>query len=136
MWNIPANGGEVVQVARAGGTTVFEPPDGEFVYYVKAGGITSLSKVPVEGGEESQVLDSVGSLGCFAVVKEGIHFKRGPTRLFSASIHFYDFATGVTKPVATIERMVSFTVSPDGRSILYTRGYQADSDLMLVENFR
>ena len=49
----------------------------------------------------------------------------------------YEFATGKTSKIRTMERPVGeLTVSPDSRTILYTQLDETGSDLMLVENFR
>ena len=59
--------------------------------------------------------------------------KRGHTDL-----SLYEFATGKTKKIRTIERPVGrrLTVSPDRRTILYVLLDESGSDLMLVENLR
>jgi hypothetical protein len=58
-------------------------------------------------------------------------------------MEFLNFATGKIALLANFERPIAFapiadglTVSPDGRSILYTQFEQAGSELMLVEDFR
>jgi hypothetical protein len=55
-----------------------------------------------------------------------------------AHLRFYSFATGATTEIAVIDRQVGsvITVSPDGRSLLYSQSDEGHSDLMLVENFR
>jgi hypothetical protein len=72
------------------------------------------------------------------VVEQGIYFISGSDSAAGSSIQFFNFATGKIRPIATTERPVSLglTVSPDGRSILYSQVDQGGSDLMLVENFR
>jgi hypothetical protein len=93
--------------------------------------------MPTEGGEESQVLESVYARA-FEVVKEGIYFIPRPNSEGRYAIQFFDFGTGKAKPIAMIEKPAfsNLSVSPDGRWILYTQLDQLDSDLMLVENFR
>jgi len=69
VWKMPADGGNAVTVTRYGGNAVavtryggyvaHESNDGRFVYYSKGRGQTSLWRVPAEGGEEQQVLESV-----------------------------------------------------------------------------
>ena len=133
VWRIPARGGEAVRVTREGGTTALESPDGAFLYYAKGNHVTSLWKVPVEGGEETRIIDSVGYMA-FAVTDKGIYFIPGNGR----SIHLFDFQTGKTRRLATIEKPIrgELSVSPDANLILYSQYDQRDADLMLVENFR
>jgi len=91
--------------------------------------------MPGAGGEEKQVLESAHSQS-FSVTDQGIYFIKGPAA--SASIYFLRFSTGAIRTIYSIPKPVffGFSVSPDGRSILYTQIDQQGSDLMLVENFR
>ena len=132
---MPAEGGEPVQVTKDGGFSPFESPDGNLLYCQKTATSSPVWKVPVEGGEETKVLDSVGAR-LFAVTDQGIYFISiaGP----DPSLQFFNFATETTKEIAKIESPTDhgLSVSPDGRSILYTQTDEAGSDLMLVEDFR
>ena len=84
------------------------------------------------------VLDSVHEAGQWAFWKEGIYFFRPADEKGRSDICLYEFATGKTRKVLTIEKPIDYSIeaSPDGRTILYTQLDQAGSDLMLVENFR
>ena len=144
VWKVSVGGGEPIQVTQDGGLVAFESTDGEFVYYTKGDDLAraSLWKVPVGGGEETQVLESVHTPN-FSVTPQGIYFIQAPDtdepgRSFL--IRFFDFATGRATRINSLPPGVGaylgLTVSPDGRSILYTQVDQSQSDLMLVENFR
>ena len=133
-------------MTRKGGFVALESPDGKWLYYTRAEEeAAGLWKVPVDGGEEAKVLESVNPRA-IAVTAEGIYFltddgfEPAGTRRPLASLQFLSFATGKTKPIATVEKaplgLTGLTVSPDRRWILYTRTDQQGSDLMLVENFR
>ena len=138
VWKIPAEGGEAVQVTRRGGTAGFESPDGKFLYYAKGLQETSIWNVPVGRGEETQVVESLVNCNNFAVLDSGIYFvPTPPAGTTTYSIQFFDFATGRTTPISTTERpaLLGFTVSPDGRWILYTQTDRDATELMLVENF-
>jgi Tol biopolymer transport system component len=142
VWKAPAGGGGAIQVTKNGGWVAFESPDGKFVYfcllqYSKEVASSPLWKMPLSGGEESQVLPSVFR-SAFSVVNDGIYFIPEPGADGKYSIQFLSFATGKVKTVVPIPGQVSYglSVSPDGRSILYTQNDEAGSDLMLVENFR
>jgi Tol biopolymer transport system component len=93
--------------------------------------------MPVSGGKESQVLPSVAG-NTFCVVKDGIYFIPEPGTDGKSSIQFLSFATGKVKMVAPISRPSSegLSVSPDGRSILFSQIGETGTDLMLVENFQ
>ena len=96
-----------------------------------------LRRVPAEGGEETGILPSVTFLN-FVVVTEGIYFIPRADSEGRYSIRLFSFATRESEPVVSLNGRadVGFSVSQDGRSILYTQKDEPKSDLMLVENFR
>src|SRR5262249_43428219 len=70
----PPEGGVAVQLTKRGGFKCSESPDGKFVYYTQSNG-AGIYRVPVEGGEETLVIDSYkAGWGNFAVVEDGIYF--------------------------------------------------------------
>jgi Tol biopolymer transport system component len=139
IWKMPAKGGEAVQITRNGGDTPKESPDGKLIYYSK-GWPRELSvwKIPVEGGQEFKVLDSVNAAGRWTVGQLGIYYVTLPDKQGHSDIRLYEFSTGKIGKIVTIERKPDWdiSVSPDGRTILYSQVDAVGSDLMLVENFR
>jgi Tol biopolymer transport system component len=135
VWQVSAGGGEAAQVTRKGGIANIESPDGKWVYYTKSWD-GPLWKMPRDGGEETQVLESVQE-SFFAIVREGIYFIPRPDAAGRYSIQFFNFATKKIRSVTTIGRpaFLYLSVSPDGRWLLYSQVDQQGSDLMLVENF-
>jgi Tol biopolymer transport system component/tRNA A-37 threonylcarbamoyl transferase component Bud32 len=139
LWKMPAEGGKAVQVTKGGGFAAFESYDGKTLYYAKGLQVPGLWKVPVEGGEETLVLEQVGAAlwGYWGLTQGGIYFYNARTR----AIEFFSFATRKVTKVATPESgplffNPGFSVSPDGRWILYAQADLAASHIMLVENFR
>ena len=130
-----------MQVTQHGGVAASESSDGKFIYYAKFSD-PGIWRMPVEGGEESLVLDQLepGFWGNWAMLDQGIYFvsldaKRNPT------IKFFNIATGRVTQVAAPKKLPypgnpGLAVSPDGRWLLYAQVDQAISDIMLVENFR
>jgi Tol biopolymer transport system component len=108
--------------------------DGKTIYFAKSdSGASPLWKVPVEGGEESHILDSVSAFSSgFAVARGGIYYFSGPR------LRYLDFARGTSKSILTMEKPtgLGLAVSPDEHWLLYTQIDLGGSDLMLVENFR
>ena len=137
IWKIPVQGGTPVQLTQHGGISAVESTDGRYLYYSKfeEGGVWRMA---VEGREETKVLD-VGGDGWpnWALGSEGIYFLK-----FSKSPHptiqFLNFATGKTHLVWTLEREPGWgiSVSNTGKSIVFTQDDFAESNLMMVENFR
>jgi eukaryotic-like serine/threonine-protein kinase len=137
VWKVPSGGGKEVQVTRNGGGKAFESPDGKSIYYKKGYESGALWKMPVSGGEESQVLPSVDG-HAFCPVNEGIYFIPEPGGDGKSSIQFLSFATAKVKTVAPMSKRSAWrlSVSPDGRSLLFSQLDEEGSDLMLVENFK
>jgi eukaryotic-like serine/threonine-protein kinase len=140
IWKVPGHSGTAVQVTHKGGTDAFESVDGKFVYYAKKDS-AGVWKVPVAGGEEIQVLDG-GWENLWALTEHGIYFADTNSSTVPV-LKFYSFATRETdifKEYSKDTRLgpgsTVFSVSPDGRWIIYTQLDQASSDLMLMENYR
>ncbi len=117
-----------------------ESPDGKFLYFANDKEYPShfsIWKIPVEGGEEIKVLDSVDFDGGWSVWEKGIYFFTMPDERGHREIRFHEFESGKTSKIQTTDSKVKMflTVSPDGRTILYPQEDEASSDLMLVENF-
>ena len=129
---MPATGQGPVQFVATGAPGM-ESPDGKLFYFSRN---SSLWRVPVEGGEESQVIESLK--GGYEVVDDGIYFVPELTPGAGASIQFLRFATGAVEHVLNFKGYASggLSVSPDGRSILYRQVDQSEADIMLVENFQ
>ena len=75
IWKAPVAGGEAQQVTKQGGFAAFESPDGKYLYYAKLD-VAGLWRIPVEGGQESLVLDQLKprQWGYWAVTDDGIYF--------------------------------------------------------------
>ena len=141
VWKIPSQGGAPSQVTQHGGFFSEESADGRFLYYSKSlGRPTSLWRVPVGGGEETLVLESLSNYHSFTVVLEGIYFIPAVEPGANPSIRFLHFETGRITTVKDLDRPVptwgNLSASPNGRHLLYTQIDREGSDLMLVENFR
>jgi Tol biopolymer transport system component len=96
--------------------------------------------MPVEGGEETRVIDQNIRWSYWRVLENGICFL--DWNATPPAIELFDFNTGQSKQITTIERAKggsgggNLAVSPDGQWIIFARMDQIDSDVMLVEDFR
>ena len=75
VWKVSTGGGDPVQVTTARGANGIESVDGEWLFYIKdhfPEWETSLWRIPVQGGQEERVLESV--MRHYVVVEEGIYF--------------------------------------------------------------
>jgi hypothetical protein len=114
-----------------------DSPDGTSLYYTKTPDDSAVWKMPVAGGDETQMVPRVRFWN-FVPLNDGIYFVAPPDSAGKHSIQFLSFATGATRTLASIPGLPreGLTVSPDRRTILYTQHDSPGSDLMLVENFR
>jgi Tol biopolymer transport system component len=139
IWKVSLAGGPAIQMTRNGGDVPQASPDGQFVYFQRrSADRVSVWRIPVNGGDEAKVVDSVHPKGKWTVGDTGIYFFTAPDERGHSEIRCYEFANGNTRKVMTIDHDISYglALSPDGRTLLYTRIDEAGSDLMLVENFR
>jgi dipeptidyl aminopeptidase/acylaminoacyl peptidase len=157
VWKIPAEGGEMVQVTQGRGHETSESPDGKLLYYEDYA-VKGLQSVPPETSaapkEGTIVLEQVRP-GHWAVAEKGIYFVEFDDRsaaayrlgrLFPASsvshpIKLYDFRTRKITQIGAIEKEVvrasgGLSVTWDGRYIAWSQIDHAESDLMMIENFR
>jgi Tol biopolymer transport system component len=137
IFKVPAQGGDVVQIAAVDSAGVVESPDGKSLYYSHQSGAAGLWKMPVEGGPETQVLPDVYRFN-YAITPRGIYFTPRDVRDGTSSVQFLSFATGKTAEIVKVLKPLDLglTISPDGRTLLYTQTDYTTRDLMLVENFR
>jgi Tol biopolymer transport system component len=140
IWKASADGGNLEPVTeRFASDAPVASVDGKFVYYRNR---RSIWRIPTEGGAEEEVFDpEFGFGGRPQTAKKGIYyqgFDRGERALI---VSFFDYATKRSS-VAFRVRMadfsvpVSFSVSPDGKYILYPMVDQSQTNLKLVENFK
>jgi Tol biopolymer transport system component len=139
IWRARAQGGSAEQITKDGGYVAREGPDGKTLYYTKRIDVYEdlpLYARPLAGGEEKQVLAAV-RYRAFEVFDDGIYYITGGG-LAGNEIRFYDFATGGSLVVASIEGQLhlGFSVSPNRNTFLFSKIVSAGSDLMLIENFR
>jgi dipeptidyl aminopeptidase/acylaminoacyl peptidase len=139
LWKVPFKGGSPVQVTRNGGVYAIESDDGRFLYYSKLE-LPGIWKMPMNGGEESHVLDQPAGADWYSwgLARNGIYFlnlSETPNR----RIEFFDFATRETTPIFALQKPDGYgglAVSPDGKTLLYGQDEFEDSYIMLVKNFR
>src|SRR5262249_34707228 len=114
-----------------------ESADGRFIYYRKRGG---LWRLPVSGGLENQVIESVNQLNTSIPVKNGVFFvapsvAAGKESLDS-KICFYDAITRQVRDVVTVPGPLGWglSLSPDRRKFLITRLKTGGSDLRFISH--
>jgi Tol biopolymer transport system component len=141
IWKIPGGGGPAVQVTRGGGHYAEESWDRRYLYYTKDAP-SGIWRVPVEGGEEIEVLPGpVPMFWDWTLSKTGIYFATWHYRRSRKAdqIQYFDFESGkITELFSKDDPSLHMclTVSPDEEWVLYGERPAPTSELMLVENFR
>jgi Tol biopolymer transport system component len=140
VWKMPSTGGPAMQVTRHGGFAAFESPDGRFLYYAKGPTVAGLWRIPTDGGEEIEVINSLeaGYWGYWAVVEDGIYYLDTTAE---PGIAFFNTTSQRTTRVFDLENRpareaTGLAVSSDQATILYTQLDELSRDIILVENFR
>jgi hypothetical protein len=127
-------GGEASQVTQEWVFGVRESADGKYLYYGKN---ASIWRVPVEGGEEEQILEERVRL--FDIVKDRLYYGKDRSE-GGFSIHYRDLKTKSDTPVHQQEgplSLRSIDVAPDEKWIYFAFNDTTESrDIMLIENFR
>jgi Tol biopolymer transport system component len=137
VWRMPSGGGPEEEVTRAGSGRSQDAPDGRTLYLQRdVRGRSPLLAVPLAGGPERTVIDCVPRSG-FAVGAAGVYHLACGGDAHGVPLLLLDPATGRDRLLGTLERPgAGLTVSPDGKTILYTMQVGEGSDLVLIENFR
>jgi dipeptidyl aminopeptidase/acylaminoacyl peptidase len=154
IWKVPMSGGDAERVTRNGGYVAFESFDRRHVYYTQTPvGPSTLWRIPTAGGAPTRVVERV-SERAFEVLKQGIYyierlgagasdwgFLAGNDPLGRddrARLRFFEFASSKDTVLAELGERVRYglAVSPNGRTVVFTRLDNPASDLMMVENFR
>jgi Tol biopolymer transport system component len=73
LWKVPFKGGKPVRVTTNGGVYAAESNDGQFLYYAKYLS-SGVWRMPLNGGEETLVLNQPSSWFNWCLVRDGIYF--------------------------------------------------------------
>lgn len=138
IWKTPVQGGTPLQLTKRGGISPVESFDQRYLYYSKYEQ-TGIWRMPLQGGEETEVLSNIdpGSWPNWSLSPEGIYFLKFG-KFPHAELAFFDFADGKSHVLWPLEKRLGWGLSlaPDGKSIVYIQGQFAESNLMMVRNFR
>lgn len=141
IWKATVTGGNpqaIVEEQKGGGQPV-ESADGKYVYFRSRRGIW---RIPAAGGEAEEAFvpehDVFGSTN-MQPTKKGIYYTEFARS--SMVVSFYDFSTRKSSGAFRMKNADwvnggGYSVSPDGKYILYPRVDSSQTNLMLVENFR
>jgi serine/threonine protein kinase/Tol biopolymer transport system component len=134
VWRIPVAGGEAERVTHGGGFLSFESVDGKTLFFMRRIDRSPLLALPLAGGPEREVAKCVWT---FAVGPAGLYSEECSDRP-GTPLFLRDPVTGQGRLLENLDRTEGdgLTVSPDGKTILFTKSVGEGSDLMMIENFR
>jgi Tol biopolymer transport system component len=139
IWKVTASGGNPEPVSKQmGSAQPVESADGKFIYFRMR---RSIWRVPVGGGEEEEAIVPDHDLiwTTLQPTRKGMYYLEWERSSRSTVVSFYDFAS---KKSAIVFRMKgagpagTYSISPDGKRILYPKVDQSETNLVQVENFR
>jgi Tol biopolymer transport system component len=137
VWKVPAEGGAAVQVTRNGGRIALESPDGTGLYFTRTDS-AGIWRMPIAGGPPRKVVEGPGPAypAGWSMTRAGLFFVNHATR--PAQLGFFDFGSGQTTVVASYEHPAvwgdpGFSVSPDGRVLLFNRREYTSYDIMVAD---
>jgi Tol biopolymer transport system component len=143
IFRASADGGSPEQLGQQpGGAQPVETVDGKYVYFRNR---RSIWRVPAKGGEEEEAFIPEHDLGwatTLQVTLQGIYYFEFDHGRRETVISFFDFDAKKSDVVHRWKRMDNlsgdggFSISPDGKTILYPRVDQSQTNLVIVENFR
>ncbi len=135
IWRMPFAGGVAQQVTTEGGHVAHESADGTTLFYTKAFNSPLFAR-PLSGGAERQLLAWV-ERRAFLPVDDGIYYIGGRSN-GQYPLEFFRFSSQSSQVLANLNGMINqgLSVSPDRRTILFTKTVAFGADLMMIENFQ
>lgn len=139
VWKMPTAGGSASRVTHHGGFEAFESGDGTRLFYTKPG-MSGIWEMRIGGREETVHLPELASdpWGNWMVRGQDLYVL-DHTRDNRFPLLRYNTLTGKTTRIKELKGApdnLGFSLSPDGQWVVYTRQDRAESDVMLVQNFR
>ncbi len=117
-----------------------ESADGQYVYFRRD---RSIWRIPTAGGAAEEVIkpDHDARWTAFQTAAAGLYYLELDRDEHTVALRFYDFQSKKSRelvrlPVTDAGSASAFSVSPDGRYILYPTVDHAQTTLVLTEDFR
>jgi len=140
IWKVPADGGSPVQVTRDRGLKAQESRDGRFLYYSNR--TRQLWRVDLGSGERALMLEFPSQTtwgGHWVASDDGIYWLNveAAPRPAVDFLRFDDARnTRVVTPKGSYDLGSQFSVSPDGRWLVFSQADYKASDLMMLDAVR
>jgi len=145
IFRAAADGGNPQQLdQRPGAAQPVETVDGKYVYFRNR---RTFWRVPAQGGDEEEAIVPEHDLlwsTTLQMTPKGVYYLEFERSTREMVVSFFDFAAKKSEVVFHMKRTdavnvgpeASFSISPDGKTILYPRVDQSQTNLVVVEGFR
>jgi Tol biopolymer transport system component len=142
IWKSTVSGGNPVSLSTERGTAQpVESADGKYVYFRAR---RSIWRVPAGGGQSEEAFVPEHDFFFSTTLqptRKGVYYAEFERSARGMAVSFYDFAAKQSSIVFHMKNAEfgnggMFSVSPDGRYLLYPRVDQSQTNLILVDNFR
>ncbi|HEY1337401.1 MAG TPA: hypothetical protein VGF59_07810 [Bryobacteraceae bacterium] len=142
IWKATADGGSPEEIsAQPGAAQPIESPDGKYLYFRMR---RSFWRVPTSGGKAEEAIIPEHDLmwsTTMQMSKRGLYYLEFERSQRAFAVSLYDFATKKSEVVYRLRNPDfgggwGFSISADGKYILYPRVDQSETDLMMIENFK
>ena len=140
VWRARADGANPEPIAKQRGAAQgVESVDGKSLYYRAR---RAIWRVPVAGGDEEEAIVPEHDLvwANIQTAKNGVYYLEWERSSRNMVVSFFDFGTKKSSVVFHLKNgdlgSQAYSISPDGKYILYPRVDQSETNLVMVENFR
>jgi len=141
IWKSAANGGNPQELSQMIGVAQpVESADGRFVYFRNR---RSFWRVPVDGGvQEEAIVPDYDLMGGTTLqpTRQGMYYLEFERSAGESVVSFYDYAAKKSSVVFEMKNggrnNATFSISPDGKYILYAKVDQSQTNIEMVENFQ
>jgi len=139
IWRVSASGGAPERLTHDGsGPFACESADGKTLLFQLNDADSPLMAMPPTGGGARQLLACVRN-SAFGAGPQGVYYVPCDVSP-NPPVHVLDLKTGRDRRLGTLEglsrRPLGLSVSPDGKTIVYSKLTSQNTDLMLIENFK
>jgi Tol biopolymer transport system component len=117
-----------------------ESADGQFVYFRRG---RTIWRVPSAGGNAEEAIEPERFLfgSSFAAVPGGLYYLEFNRGSRAVDLAFYRYSTSKSSEVLGMKGAegsfgAGFTISPDGKTVLYPKIDRSQTNLVVIENFR
>ncbi len=145
VWKASLTGANPKQISeRDGAAHPVESADGKYIYYRDG---RSYRRVPVAGGEDEQAIIPEHDLMWSSTLQptsKGMYFIEFERSAGEPVVSFFDYAEKKSSVVFHMkysgggrrDSSTTYSISPDGKYILYARVDQSQTNFEVVQNFR